>query len=82
MWVTFTYVRKETRFINKLFKDTNITVAFTTNSKIGKSHSMEHKYNKSRVYLLTCPDCKMTYIGQTDNHSISDSKKKKMRDFK
>ena len=64
MWVRFTYVAKETRFITKLFKDTNITVAFTTKNIISKRLSMDHKtqckYEKSGVYQLTCPDCKMT----------------------
>jgi len=69
MWARFTYVGKETRFITKLFEDTNITVACTTNNTIGKRLSIEHKtqckYDKSRVYQLTRPDCKMTYTEQT-----------------
>ena len=68
-WARFTYVGKETWFITKLSKDTNVTVAFTTNNTIGKHLTMEHntqcKYEMSGVYQLTCPDCKMTYTGQT-----------------
>ena len=52
-WARFTYVRKETWFITKLFRDTNITVAFTTNNTIGKRLTMERKtqskYDKSGV---------------------------------
>ena len=29
-WAKFTYVRKETRFITKLFRNTNVKAAFTT----------------------------------------------------
>jgi len=41
-WTRFTYVGKDTRYITKLFKDTNIAVAFTTNNTIGKCLTMEH----------------------------------------
>jgi len=34
-WARFMYVRKETRYITKVFKDTNVAVAFTTNNTIG-----------------------------------------------
>jgi len=69
-WVKFTYTGKETRFITKLFKDTNVRIVFTTNNTIGKCLTMEQKtpqckYDKSGVYQLTCPDCKMKYTGQT-----------------
>ena len=69
-WAKFTYIGKETRFITKLFKDTNIRNAFIANNTIGKHLTMEQKtpqckYNKNGVYQLTCPDCKMKYTGQT-----------------
>jgi len=84
-WARFTYVGKKTRFITKLFKDTNITVAFTTNNTIGKRLTMEHKtqckYDKSGVYQLTCPDCKMTYTGQT-GRPFKIRFQEHMRDFK
>ena len=35
-WAKFTCVGKETRFITKLFKNTNVKVAFTTDNTIGK----------------------------------------------
>ena len=31
-----------------------------------KKHGTDHsKYDKSGIYQLTCPDCKMKYTGQT-----------------
>jgi len=65
-WAKFTYIGKETRFITKLFKDTNVRIAFTINNTIGKRLAMEQKtpqckYDKSGVYQLTCPDCKKKY---------------------
>ena len=94
-WARFTYVGKEIRFITKLFKDTNVTVAFTMNNTIGKRLSMEHKtqckydksgvyqckYDTSGVYQLTCPDCKMTYTGQT-GRPFRIRFQEHMRDFK
>jgi len=67
-WTKFTYIGKETRFITNLFKDTNVRIAFTTNNTTGKCLTMEKKtpqckYDKSEVYQLTCPDCKMKYAG-------------------
>ena len=69
-WAKFTYIGKETRFITKLFKNTDAKVTFTTDNTIERCLATEHgtdhsKYNKSRVYQLTCPDCKMKYTGQT-----------------
>ena len=40
-WAKFTYIGKETRFITKLFKDTNTRIMFTTNNTIGKHLTME-----------------------------------------
>ena len=69
IWAKFTYIGKETRFITKLFKNTNVRVAFTTSNTIGKHLTTEktpiNKYDKSGVYQLTCPDCNMKYTGQT-----------------
>jgi hypothetical protein len=42
-WATFTYVGKETRFITKLFKDTNVKIAFTTDNTIGKRLALKHE---------------------------------------
>jgi len=30
IWAKFTYIGKETKFITKLFKDTNVMIGFTT----------------------------------------------------
>jgi len=38
----FTYVGKETRYITKVRKDTNVAVAFTTNNTIGKHLTKEY----------------------------------------
>ena len=54
----------------KLFKSTNVKAAFTTDNTIGKhltikQETPQNKYEKSGIYQLTCPDCKMKYTGQT-----------------
>jgi len=36
-WAKFTYVGKVTEFITKLFKDTNVKIAFTTDNTIEKA---------------------------------------------
>jgi hypothetical protein len=69
-WCTFTYTGKKTAFITKLFKHTNIKIAFRASNNIWKHLSQpppEHdKYKQSGVYKLTCPNCGKAYIGQTD----------------
>ena len=69
-WAKFTYVGKETKLITKLFKDTNIKVAFTTDNTIGKRLTTKQKTDqnmcdKNGVYQLTCPNCEKKYTGQT-----------------
>ena len=73
-WAKFTYTRKGTRIITKLFKNTNIKVSFTTNNTIEKLLKTEHqnttnKYEKCGIYRLTCPTCNMKYVGQTGSHT-------------
>jgi len=70
-WPKLTYVGKETRFVTKLFKNTNIKIAFTTNNNIGRLLSRQHTYNRNKyekcgIYQITCPACNKKYIGQTD----------------
>jgi hypothetical protein len=70
-WAKFTYIGRETKFITKLFKDSSINITFTTRQTIKKllthnPQSANDKFNNSGVYQLTCPDCHMKYIGQTD----------------
>ena len=71
-WATFTYYGKETRTITKLFKKTELKIAYKTNNTIGQhlkintnTRKPELQYKKSGIYSLTCPDCQMKYIGQT-----------------
>jgi len=69
-WAKFTYVGRETGQINKLFTNTKLKVAGTTNNNLGKLlHNnvteKTDKYGKSGVYQLNCPTCNKKYIGQT-----------------
>jgi len=69
-WAKFTYVGKETKFITRLFKNTPLKIAFTTQNTIGKLLSKQQNHNQSKfdkygVYQLTWPDYNMKYIGQT-----------------
>ena len=72
---TFTYIGPEIKFISKLFKNTNINIAYKTNNTIEKllSHHTKHQYtttsakfNKIGIYQLTCPDCNMTTLSTYD----------------
>jgi len=67
-WAKFTYICKETRFITKIFRNSNIKVALTTNNTIGKLLTTKQvettsKYDKSGIYQLKCPTYDMKYIG-------------------
>jgi hypothetical protein len=69
-WAKFTYIRKETRFITKLFKNTILKIAHTTNNNLRKPLSTQqtqkqNKYDKSSVYQLICPTRNKKYIRQT-----------------
>ena len=69
-WVKFTYIGRETRYITKLFKNTSLKVAYTTNSSLGKLLEMQksqqpNKFDKNGVYQLTCPTRHKKYVGQT-----------------
>jgi hypothetical protein len=67
-WCTFICIGKETTYITKLFKHTNIRVAFRTNNiwkHLSQPPSVQDKYKQSGVYKVTCPDCGKAYIGQT-----------------
>jgi hypothetical protein len=70
-WATFTYTGKETRYITKLFKETEINIAFRTNNTIKRilktKPPIEHKnkYNSPGIYKLKCKDCPLQYIGKT-----------------
>jgi len=70
-WAKFTYIRKETKFITKLFKNTTLKIAFTTKDSIRNllyiqyKHT-QNKFDKCGVYQLPCPDCNKKYIEPTD----------------
>ena len=63
----------QTKYITKLFKHTNVNIAFKTNNTLG--HILTHnthtntkntsdKFHESGIYQLTCKDCNKKYIGQ------------------
>jgi predicted RNA-binding Zn-ribbon protein involved in translation (DUF1610 family) len=56
-------------YITKIFKHSNIKVAYCTNNNLQKhlTHSIQNhdKFTRSGAYKLTCPDCGKAYIGQT-----------------
>jgi hypothetical protein len=64
----FTYVGRETRCTTRLFKNTDVNVAYTTNNNLGKLLGMRtqitNKYDGNGVYQLECPTCNKKYIGQ------------------
>ena len=71
-WATFTYFGKATKTITKLFKDTQLRIAYKTNNTIRKrlspnirNNDPQQQYDKCGVYCITCPDCDRKYIGQT-----------------
>jgi hypothetical protein len=69
-WAKFTHVGKETRFITKLFKNTDEKIAFTTDNTTEKclaikQETPQNTHDRSGIYQLTCPQCKMKYTGQT-----------------
>ena len=65
------HVRRQTKFINKLYKNTNLKISLKYENTIGKlltqnnKNTNFNKFNKSGVYQLTCQDCNKKYIGQT-----------------
>jgi hypothetical protein len=69
-WAKFTYIGRETRHVTKLFRNTQVEVTYTTNSR---TENLLHynvtgetnKYEKSGIYQLSCPMCDKKYIGQT-----------------
>jgi hypothetical protein len=68
-WSTFTYIGKETITITRLFKNTDIRIAYKTKNTI-QSHlqpkrHIPDKYNSSSIYQIKCNSCQLKYIGQT-----------------
>ena len=66
----FTYIGRETRSVTKLFRNTQVKIAYGTNNNLGRllrynATGTENKYEKSGIYQLSCPTCNRKYIGQT-----------------
>jgi hypothetical protein len=72
-WATFRYAGRETSYITNIFRRTELKISFHTTNNLGNliTHK-HHKFSLSEVYKLICPDCKKTYVGQTDSspHAI------------
>jgi hypothetical protein len=67
-WAPFTYCSKAVRQITKLFKNTQIKVAFHMQNVIKnmlKHYTQTVKHNDSGLYQMKCLDCPLKYIGQT-----------------
>ena len=64
------YSGKDTQFVTKLFRHTNLRDAYKTRNTIGQL--LRHRHNSGKddhlknlgIYQLTCPDCDKKYIGQ------------------
>jgi len=67
-WAPFTYIGRETTFITNFFKKTDLGITLRTNNSLQKllmpKPQTLDKYNRSRAYKLTCPDCNKVYVGQ------------------
>jgi hypothetical protein len=67
-WVSYTYNGNYIRKITKLFKNTNINIAFKTSHTVGKLLKEKREinpYELSGIYKMTCQSCQKVYIGQT-----------------
>ncbi len=73
-YTTMTYYGHISNKIAKLFKNTNIKIAYKTNNKILNkitNNTDTQQHNKNGIYKIKCTDCNKYYIGQT---------KKKLKD--
>jgi hypothetical protein len=68
-WATFTYHGNDTRTITKLFRNTNIRIAYRTTNTIRNhlriKNPITDMYSRSGVYQLKCKGCPLKYIGRT-----------------
>ena len=67
-YTTITYYGHISNKIAKLFKNTNIKIAYKTDNKIINKITFENKldqHDKNGIYKIKCPDCNKYYIGQT-----------------
>jgi hypothetical protein len=62
-------VGRETRTVTKLFRNTNIHIAYKRRNTIQKHLQMKNvnpdKYSQSGIYEIKCNSCLLKYIGQT-----------------
>jgi hypothetical protein len=66
--VKFTYFDDHIRILIKIFRKSNIRVAFSVNNTVKKkcnSTLLMDKYSQSGVYSLKCLSCDQIYVGQT-----------------
>jgi hypothetical protein len=68
-WATMTFFGKETYYISKIFKHTNLQIAFKTKYNLqyllNPKNTKKDILKKSGVYQLNCINCGKTYTGQT-----------------
>jgi hypothetical protein len=69
-WAKFTYVGKEVRAITKLFRETEVHIAYKTRNTMQhhlqlKNERDPDKYNHSGVYEMRCKSCDLKYVGRT-----------------
>jgi hypothetical protein len=60
-WVPFTFAGNYIRTITKIFKNTNIKIAFKINNTIGnilKDRITNSTYEQTGIYKLICAECK------------------------
>jgi hypothetical protein len=64
--ITFIYTGNYMRKVSKLFKDTNLNVAFKTASTVNNFLTNKKQiYEQTGIYKITCRSCYKIYIGQT-----------------
>lgn len=84
-WTAFTYVGRQTKYITKIFKRTNLKIAYKTKIAIKKllrpKPRNQDKYINSGIYQLQCQDCSKKCTGQT-GRSFYQRYKECFRDFK
>ena len=86
-WATFTYVRQQMKLFTKLFKNTNLKIAFRAENTVAKlltsniyKATNSNKFKKG-IYLLTCQYCNKKHIEQT-GRSFHVRFQEHFRDFK
>jgi len=67
VWATFTYYGWYIRGITKLFRNSQVQIAYRTINTTFEilTHSKQNAIPSSGIYKLTCNTCQGVYIGQT-----------------